>query len=232
MDAHVGEHIFRELIQGFLLDRTRILVSHNLALAVPAADKVLCLDPEYGSVFAQCNPTQLPYAIRAYHKKNKLKLGMFYSRLIEIVEHNVTTIKEGKKMNNTKAVVNASPRSRQHKKAGDKKADATVTEELSTISDSTVPPTSAQVLSSTHDGHVHTKPGSTQSHHHHHHHSPSSPHSPSAHPRSARGRSRSCSLDPVAASHAKDDRQVDIEAKGVGAIGLDVYWIYFKVFQV
>ena len=43
VDAHVGEHIFCELITGFLKGRTRILVTHQVSLVLPRADLVLCL---------------------------------------------------------------------------------------------------------------------------------------------------------------------------------------------
>ena len=46
VDSHVGEHIFKHLILGFLSGRTRILVTHNLALCVPRADMVVCLSSE------------------------------------------------------------------------------------------------------------------------------------------------------------------------------------------
>lgn len=45
VDAHVGEHIFRNLICGFLKSRTRLLVTHQLALVLSKADTVLCLRP-------------------------------------------------------------------------------------------------------------------------------------------------------------------------------------------
>jgi ABC-type cobalamin/Fe3+-siderophores transport system ATPase subunit len=41
VDVKVGEHIFRHLICGFLKDRTRVLVTHNLSLVVPKADTVI-----------------------------------------------------------------------------------------------------------------------------------------------------------------------------------------------
>ena len=43
VDAHVGEHIFRNLICGFLRDRTRVLVTHQLSMVLAKADAVLCL---------------------------------------------------------------------------------------------------------------------------------------------------------------------------------------------
>lgn len=44
VDSVVGEHIFRELVLGFLSDRTRVLVTHNLSLTAPSADLIICLD--------------------------------------------------------------------------------------------------------------------------------------------------------------------------------------------
>lgn len=46
VDAHVGDHIFRHLVLGFLANRTRILVTHNLGLVLPYADYILCVDSE------------------------------------------------------------------------------------------------------------------------------------------------------------------------------------------
>lgn len=43
VDAHVGEHIFRHLICGFLSGRTRVLVTHQLSMVLGKADTVLCL---------------------------------------------------------------------------------------------------------------------------------------------------------------------------------------------
>ncbi|KAJ1400475.1 P-loop containing nucleoside triphosphate hydrolase protein, partial [Ochromonadaceae sp. CCMP2298] len=44
VDALVGEHIFSHLIMGFLKDRTRVLVTHNITLAVASADLIVCID--------------------------------------------------------------------------------------------------------------------------------------------------------------------------------------------
>lgn len=43
VDSHVGDHIFRNLICGFLSDRTRLLVTNQLSLVLPKADLVLCI---------------------------------------------------------------------------------------------------------------------------------------------------------------------------------------------
>lgn len=53
VDAAVGEHIFEHLILGLLSDRTRLLVSHQLALTLPHSDSVLFIDPD-GKVTQSC----------------------------------------------------------------------------------------------------------------------------------------------------------------------------------
>ena len=58
VDAHVADHIFRELICKFLIHRTRVLVSHQIPLTVPMADTVLYVDRLEGSVL-QCSPKDL-----------------------------------------------------------------------------------------------------------------------------------------------------------------------------
>jgi ATP-binding cassette subfamily C (CFTR/MRP) protein 1 len=62
VDSHVGEHIFKNLICGFLADRTRILVTHQCALVIPHADKVIVLDGKNG-ILADCRPQDIPAAI-------------------------------------------------------------------------------------------------------------------------------------------------------------------------
>jgi hypothetical protein len=68
----------RELVLGFLKDRTRLLVTHNMSLAVGAADLVVCLDMCTGPtnsqlhsgvqaksrVLACCPPADLPGVIQ------------------------------------------------------------------------------------------------------------------------------------------------------------------------
>lgn len=56
--AHMADYIFRELICGFLRDRTRILVTHQFSLTLPMATLVVCLDGK-GKVAACCPPSQL-----------------------------------------------------------------------------------------------------------------------------------------------------------------------------
>lgn len=167
---------------------------------------------------AQCNPTQLPYAIRAYHKQSKEKMGLFYSRLIEVVEHKVTTIKEDQEEGSVKSKVTSSPRSGGHKKRPHQHNNA----KHSSPKHAAVP---EPVIRKRLDSHTSS----------HHSHSPSTPISPDIH---RRNRSRSSSFEPnvtkgsVSGLPKKDSfvgDQVDIEVKGVGEIGLDVYWIYIKV---
>eukprot|EP01031_Cornospumella_fuschlensis_P034552 gene34552-41835_t len=57
VDAHVGEHIFRELILDFLRDRTVLLVTHQLAISLAAADSVVYVDQQ--TVLHQCPPQEL-----------------------------------------------------------------------------------------------------------------------------------------------------------------------------
>lgn len=63
--AHVGEHLFKELICGFLRGRTRILVTHQVAMVVPVASLVVCLDGT-GGIAACCTPRQLPAQLAEY----------------------------------------------------------------------------------------------------------------------------------------------------------------------
>ncbi len=55
----------RELIVGFLSDRTRVLVSHNLSLTVPQADTVICIDSSYQKIVACSPPAELEGVLRA-----------------------------------------------------------------------------------------------------------------------------------------------------------------------
>ena len=81
VDTKVGEHIFRNLICGFLRDRTRILVTHNIPLAVPNADLVLYVN--HGKVL-QCKPDELMNALSDSEEyKNSSASGQFEGLLIE-----------------------------------------------------------------------------------------------------------------------------------------------------
>ncbi|KAL4896032.1 hypothetical protein BDV59DRAFT_126519 [Aspergillus ambiguus] len=56
VDSHTAKHIFREALTGpFMMNRTCILVTHNIALTVPQAKHVVIL--ENGKVAAQGHPT-------------------------------------------------------------------------------------------------------------------------------------------------------------------------------
>lgn len=54
VDAHVGEHIFRDCIAdpGALAGRTRVLVTHQVALTLPQADYVVIMD-KHGGILEQ-----------------------------------------------------------------------------------------------------------------------------------------------------------------------------------
>ncbi|EAW12711.1 putative ABC bile acid transporter [Aspergillus clavatus NRRL 1] len=55
VDSHTAKHIFREALTGpLMMDRTCVLVTHNVALTVPQADFVIVLDN--GKVSAQGRP--------------------------------------------------------------------------------------------------------------------------------------------------------------------------------
>ncbi|RHZ61323.1 putative ABC bile acid transporter [Aspergillus thermomutatus] len=55
VDSHTAKHIFREALRGpLMMDRTCILVTHNVALTVPQADYVIALDN--GKISAQGLP--------------------------------------------------------------------------------------------------------------------------------------------------------------------------------
>eukprot|EP01031_Cornospumella_fuschlensis_P034745 gene34745-42071_t len=59
VDAHVGEHIFRELILDLLKDRTVLLVTHNLPMALASAHQVLYMDADQQTLIFQCPPLEL-----------------------------------------------------------------------------------------------------------------------------------------------------------------------------
>ena len=44
VDAHVGAHIFESCVLGFLRGRTRLLVTHSVALTISRADTVLVME--------------------------------------------------------------------------------------------------------------------------------------------------------------------------------------------
>ncbi len=54
VDAHVGAHIFEQCILGFLAGRTRVLVTHSVALTVLRADQVVAM--KAGKVVAAAPP--------------------------------------------------------------------------------------------------------------------------------------------------------------------------------
>ena len=59
VDAHVGAHIFEKCVLGFLAGRTRLLVSHAVALTIARADQVVVM--RSGRVVAAGPPTsELP----------------------------------------------------------------------------------------------------------------------------------------------------------------------------
>ncbi len=53
VDSHVREQLFRDCIQGFLGNKTRVLTTHHLRY-LPSADRVVVLDA--GSVAAFGSP--------------------------------------------------------------------------------------------------------------------------------------------------------------------------------
>ena len=55
VDAHVGAHIFEKCVLGFLAGRTRLLVSHAVALTIARADQVVVM--RSGRVVAAGPPT-------------------------------------------------------------------------------------------------------------------------------------------------------------------------------
>ena len=58
VDAHVGKHLFEKLIgpSGFLRNRTRILVTHNLS-NLHKVDRILLLDD--GKIIEECTLEEL-----------------------------------------------------------------------------------------------------------------------------------------------------------------------------
>lgn len=64
VDAHVSQHLVRECLTGPLLQgRTRILVTHQVALTLPIADQALVLGLD-GRVVAQGNPKEDPSVMK------------------------------------------------------------------------------------------------------------------------------------------------------------------------
>ena len=58
VDSHTAKHIFREALTGpLMLNRTCILVTHNVALTVPESDHVVVL--ENGRISAQGRPNDV-----------------------------------------------------------------------------------------------------------------------------------------------------------------------------
>ena len=55
VDAHVGAHIFEKCLLGFLSGRTRLLVSHSVALTIARADQVVVM--RSGRIVAAGPPT-------------------------------------------------------------------------------------------------------------------------------------------------------------------------------
>ena len=55
VDAHVGAHIFEKCLLGFLAGRTRLLVSHSVALTIARADQVVVM--RSGRIVAAGPPT-------------------------------------------------------------------------------------------------------------------------------------------------------------------------------
>lgn len=105
VDAHVGEHIFRELVVGFLSDRTRLLVSHNLALTLPSADKVLCLDASKKTVIASCAPKDLPTVLKKHLRDdNNSESSVFFDGLIRICTDAEEGFQEKKQQEQTKSL--------------------------------------------------------------------------------------------------------------------------------
>ena len=50
VDAHVGEHIMRNCLQGMLKTKTRLLVTHQIAVTLPAADYIVVMGKDGGIV--------------------------------------------------------------------------------------------------------------------------------------------------------------------------------------
>ena len=94
VDPHVAKHLLTHLICGFLArpeeggnTRTRILVSHQLALTVPAADQVIVLGHDFNRgccVIASGSPNELATVLKPY-TDNMVQEGQeFYAMLADI----------------------------------------------------------------------------------------------------------------------------------------------------
>lgn len=66
VDAHVGDHIFTQLVRHYLVSRTRILATNNLALALPHADMIVCMDAQRQGILACGNRDTVYRQLAAY----------------------------------------------------------------------------------------------------------------------------------------------------------------------
>ena len=80
VDTKVGEHIFRHLLCGFLKERTRILVTHNIPLAIPESDIVVYVNR--GKAL-QCKPEELMQALKINDVNDDINASQFEGLLIE-----------------------------------------------------------------------------------------------------------------------------------------------------
>ena len=80
VDTKVGEHIFRHLICGFLKGRTRILVTHNIPLAIPDSDIVVYVNR--GKTL-QCKPVELTQALNNNGLNDDSSASQFEGLLVE-----------------------------------------------------------------------------------------------------------------------------------------------------
>ena len=92
VDPHVADHLMTHLINGFLNRpderRTRILVSHQLALTIPYADKVIVVghddNRECRVVVNGVAPSELQHLLKNHTTKITTKTKEFYDILMEI----------------------------------------------------------------------------------------------------------------------------------------------------
>ena len=95
VDSHTAKHIFREALMGpLMINRTCVLVTHNVALTAPQASHVVVLDN--GKISAQGHPDAVAasgalgdelYKSRPTSRSNSQRISRVPSNLEELHEH-------------------------------------------------------------------------------------------------------------------------------------------------
>lgn len=95
LDANVGHYIFQNLIIDYLKDRTRFLVTHNIAMVLPYADHIICLDNISNKIIAngnritvtdQLSQWLLASTLPSTSEKDELDNNLFYKNVLQILD--------------------------------------------------------------------------------------------------------------------------------------------------